>query len=101
MDSIHSGELAKAEYEEYDTFNLHIPKKCPGVPDELLNPHKSWSGSTEFNEEVTKVGRLFAENFKKYSDEASPEVIKAGTYESELVPSETNRYRSECLACNI
>jgi len=78
LDAIHSGELAKAEYEIYETFNLNVPKTCPGVPDELLNPAKSWHGQADFKEEVTKLGGLFVENFKKYSDEATPEVIKAG-----------------------
>ena len=78
LDSIHSGELAKAEYETYETFNLHVPKSCTGVPSELLNPAKSWHGATEFKEEVTKLGGLFVENFKKYEDEATEEVVKAG-----------------------
>jgi hypothetical protein len=63
----------------YDTFNLHVPTACPGVPSDLLNPKKSWTGKAEFQDEVTKLGVLFVENFKKYSDEATPEVIKAGT----------------------
>jgi len=78
LDAIHSGELAKVEYETYETFNLHVPKTCPGVPAEMLNPAKSWTGSADFKEEVTKLGTLFVENFKKYSDEATEEVIKAG-----------------------
>lgn len=78
LDSIHSGELAKAKYETYETFNLSVPTSCTGVPDELLNPAKSWTGQADFKEEVTKLGGLFVENFKKYSDEATPEVIKAG-----------------------
>ena len=78
LDAIHSGELAKAEYETYETFNLHVPTSCTGVPNELLNPKKSWHGQADFKEEVTKLGGLFVENFKKYSDEATPEVVKAG-----------------------
>ena len=78
LDSIHSGELAKADFEIYETFNLSVPKRCTGVPDELLNPAKSWTGQADFKEEVTKLGGLFVDNFKKYSDEATPEVIKAG-----------------------
>ncbi|KAI9874985.1 MAG: Protein kinase C-like 1, partial [Watsoniomyces obsoletus] len=70
--------LAKVEYEEYPVFNLYIPKTCPNVPDELLNPSKSWSGTANYDEEVTKLGKLFKENFEKYSDEATEEVIKAG-----------------------
>ena len=78
LDSIHSGELAKVEYEIYETFNLSVPKTCTGVPDELLNPAKSWHGQTDFKEEVTKLGKLFVDNFKRFEDEATPEVIKAG-----------------------
>ena len=78
LDAIHSGELANAKYEVYETFNLHVPTSCPGVSDELLNPAKSWHGATDFKAEVTKLGGLFAENFKKYEDQATPEVIKAG-----------------------
>ncbi|KAL8767092.1 MAG: hypothetical protein Q9209_006319 [Squamulea sp. 1 TL-2023] len=78
LDAIHSGELAKADYETYDIFNLHVPKSCLGVPDELLNPKKSWTGAADFKEEVTKLGGLFVQNFKKYSDEATQDVIKAG-----------------------
>ena len=80
LDSIHSGELAKAKYETYGTFNLHVPKACTGVPSELLNPAKSWSGATSFKDEVQKLGSLFAENFKKYQDEATEDVINAGRF---------------------
>jgi len=79
LDAIHSGELAKVEYEIYETFNLSVPKTCTGVPSELLNPRNAWTtGHDSFNQEVTKLGALFRENFKKYSDEATEEVIKAG-----------------------
>jgi len=78
LDAIHSGELATVEFETYDTFNLSVPKTCPGVPDELLNPAKSWTGTADFKDEVSKLGVLFNENFKKYSDQATPEVIAAG-----------------------
>merc|ERR1712166_1264568 len=79
LDAIHSGELAKVEYENYEVFNLQVPKTCPNVPDELLNPKKAWTaGDDSFNSEVTKLGGLFVENFKKYSDEATEDVIKAG-----------------------
>ncbi|KAK7183697.1 phosphoenolpyruvate carboxykinase [Paraphaeosphaeria sporulosa] len=80
LDAIHSGELANVEYEVYDTFGLSVPKTCPNVPDELLNPAKSWNGTADFKGEVEKLGKLFMENFKKYEDEATPEVLKAGPH---------------------
>ncbi|KAL2759470.1 hypothetical protein ACRALDRAFT_1060487 [Sodiomyces alcalophilus JCM 7366] len=79
LDAIHSGELANVEYENYDVFNLQVPKTCPNVPSELLNPKKAWTaGAESFENEVRKLGVLFVENFKKYESEATEEVIKAG-----------------------
>jgi phosphoenolpyruvate carboxykinase (ATP) len=78
LDAIHSGELAKSEYETYETFNLQVPKSCPGVPDDLLNPAKSWTASASFKDEVKKLAVLFSDNFKKYADQATPDVIAAG-----------------------
>jgi phosphoenolpyruvate carboxykinase (ATP) len=79
LDAIHSAELAKVEYETYETFNLAVPKTCTGVPSELLNPRNAWTqGHESFRIEVTKLGGLFVENFKKYQSEATPEVIAAG-----------------------
>ena len=78
LDAIHSGELAKAEYEHFEIFNLQVPTCVTGVPSEILNPHKSWRlGAADFNKEVTKLAKLFLENFKKYEDEATPDVIHA------------------------
>jgi phosphoenolpyruvate carboxykinase (ATP) len=72
LDAIHSGELAKVEYENYDIFNLQ-------VPNELLNPKSAWTaGAESFQNEVIKLGKLFRENFTKYESEATEDVVKAG-----------------------
>ncbi|KEY67680.1 hypothetical protein S7711_03933 [Stachybotrys chartarum IBT 7711] len=79
LDAIHSGELANVEYEHYDVFNLQVPKTCPNVPDDLLNPKKAWTaGADSFNNEVVKLAKLFRENFTKYESEATEDVVKAG-----------------------
>ncbi|KAG0182521.1 Protein kinase C-like 1 [Apophysomyces sp. BC1021] len=78
MDAIHSGELANAEFEAYDTFNLQIPKKVPNVPDELLNPRKIWEGAAdEFNKSLASVAKMFQKNFKTYEDQAAPDTLAA------------------------
>ncbi len=79
LDAIHSGDLAKVEYEQFETFNLSVPKSCPGVPSELLNPSNAWTqGHDSFKQEVKKLAGLFNDNFKKYSSEATQDVIAAG-----------------------
>lgn len=82
--------MAKAEYENYETFNLHVPKSATGVPSELLNPQRYWTaGEADFKQEVTKLAKLFAENFKKYADQATPEVINAGELRASRLMWET------------
>ncbi|KAI5295963.1 Protein kinase C-like 1 [Ascosphaera acerosa] len=78
LDAIHAGELAEAEYEVYPVFNLNVPKACPNVPEDLLNPVRSWTGNAPFEQEQIKLAELFNENFKKYADKATPEVLAAG-----------------------
>eukprot|EP00930_Biecheleria_cincta_P013976 TRINITY_DN1220_c0_g1_i4.p1 TRINITY_DN1220_c0_g1~~TRINITY_DN1220_c0_g1_i4.p1 ORF type:complete len:620 (+),score=117.57 TRINITY_DN1220_c0_g1_i4:82-1860(+) len=78
IDAIHSGELAKAEYENFPRFNLQVPKSCPGVSDaKILMPNKTWSDQAAFEEMSKKLAQLFKENFKKYSDGCSDDILAA------------------------
>lgn len=78
LDAIHKGTLAKANFTNYEVFNLQIPTAVDGVPSELLDPAKSWTqGKDSFQQEVRKLGSMFIENFKRFEDEATPEVIAA------------------------
>ncbi|KAG0309027.1 Protein kinase C-like 1 [Dissophora globulifera] len=79
IDAIHSGELKKAKYQTYPIFDLQIPETIPGIPDEVLNPATAWRGTEqEYDQAVKRLAQLFKENFTKYQDEASSEVIAAG-----------------------
>ncbi|ONH70191.1 Phosphoenolpyruvate carboxykinase [ATP] [Cyberlindnera fabianii] len=79
LDAIHDGSLAKAEYETLPVFGLQIPKAINNVPSEILNPSKAWvDGSGKYDGEVRGLAALFAENFTKYSSEATDEVVAAG-----------------------
>lgn len=79
IDAIHSGELEKAEFETYPVFGLSIPKALTGVPSEVLHPSKTWLGTQDsYTATVKKLAGLFVENFKTFTDKASPEVIASG-----------------------
>ncbi|KAJ3010279.1 Protein kinase C-like 1 [Thoreauomyces humboldtii] len=79
IDAIHNGELAKASYELYPKFNLHIPTTCTNVPSEILNPAKTWSGTQKtYDAALDKLAGLFNSNFEAYKDKALPGVIAAG-----------------------
>lgn len=79
LDSIHNGELAKAQFEQTEIFNLSIPKAVSNVPSELLNPKTAWNGTPEeFNSSLRSVGQMFVENFKTYESGVSKETLAAG-----------------------
>ncbi|RGB23552.1 phosphoenolpyruvate carboxykinase [Rhizophagus diaphanus] len=79
IDAIHSGELTKAEYENYDVFNLQIPKSCTGVPTDILNPSKTWKGPQEtFTKTRDSLAARFVENFKLYQEQTDSEVVHSG-----------------------
>jgi len=78
IDAIHSGELAKAEYENFATFNLSIPTSLEGVPTELLNPRKAWKNKEGFEREVRKLAGMFQKAFALYEKDVEEKVRLAG-----------------------
>ncbi|OAV94484.1 phosphoenolpyruvate carboxykinase [ATP] [Puccinia triticina 1-1 BBBD Race 1] len=78
IDAIHDGSLAKAEFENFDVFNLSIPKTLPEVPDTVLNPAKAWKNTSTFETDRKKLATMFKDAFKKYEKEVSQDVKDAG-----------------------
>ena len=66
ISSVLSGEMNKIEWKKEKYFNLYIPKKCSGAPDEILDPVKSWKDAVLYGKQAEKLKLLFEENFKKY-----------------------------------
>lgn len=66
IDAIHNGTLAKAEFQNFPVFNLSIPKKLEGVPDELLNPSAAWPDSEAFNAQINSLSGMFVKAMTKY-----------------------------------
>ena len=78
VDAIHSGELAKAQYRQDPVFHLSYPTSCPGVPPEILDPSASWADKGEFRQTQAQLAELFEQNFAKYAEQASEEVVSQG-----------------------
>ncbi len=69
------GKLNDVEYEKDEIFNLFIPKSCPEVPSEILNPKNLWKDEKAYLEQANSLAEKFNENFeKKYP--TMPENIK-------------------------
>lgn len=78
VDAVHSGELAKANFETFETFNLSIPTGLEGVPRELLNPSLAWPDRAAFEKEVKKLAGMFVKAFALYEKDVEEKVRLAG-----------------------
>ena len=59
-------------------FQVTVPTHCPGVPDELLDPRRTWSNGAAYDEQAARLVDRFAANFATYAEEASDAVRAAG-----------------------
>lgn len=78
IDAIHAGTLDDVELIHDEYFNVAIPKSCPGVPDELLQPKLNWKDSAKFDATSRKLVGLFHTNFAQYAEGSSEAIINAG-----------------------
>ena len=72
-----NGDLEKAQYETTQVFGFSIPKSCPGVPSEILNPRNTWADKNEFDAKINSLAAAFVKNFGQYAEFANPEILNA------------------------
>lgn len=77
INAVLEGKLDEVDFENTEIFNLAVPKNCPGVPDRLLNPKNTWIDKTAYENKANDLAILFIENFEKYKDVASAELLAA------------------------
>ncbi|NNK69960.1 MAG: phosphoenolpyruvate carboxykinase (ATP) [Flavobacteriaceae bacterium] len=73
-----NGDLDEVSYETYHThsvFGLLQPRKCPGVPDEVLSSRRTWNNDKGYYKAAYKLSETFRENFKKFEAYASDEIL--------------------------
>jgi phosphoenolpyruvate carboxykinase (ATP) len=73
-----SGELNDVEYDENSLFHILVPRTCPNVPSEILNPRNTWEDKEAFDQRAKKLASDFSEHFDKaYGDKGiEPAVIR-------------------------
>ena len=71
------GSLENVEFELDPIFRVYIPKECPGVPAEVLNPRNVWDNVDDYEKRARKLAMDFMENIKKFKD-VSEEIVNAG-----------------------
>jgi phosphoenolpyruvate carboxykinase (ATP) len=68
------GTLAAGEFEKDAVFGLDIPKACPGVPAEVLNPRNVWADKAAYDATAKDLVVRFRKNFEQFRANVSPEV---------------------------
>ena len=75
-----NGDIEKAEFRHDDLFNLDVPTSCPGVPSELLDPRATWDDKVAYDEQATKLARMFEENCARKYPDLDPAIAGAGPH---------------------
>ena len=76
--AILNGDLENTEYEMHPIFGLDMPKECPNVPADILNPINNWSNISNYISKSIQLAHSFHLNFEKFANEASEEIINGG-----------------------
>ncbi|RLE38079.1 phosphoenolpyruvate carboxykinase (ATP) [Candidatus Acetothermia bacterium] len=65
VDAALTGKLAEVEYEEDRRFHVLVPKSCPGVPAEILDPKRTWEDKEAYEARADRLAAEFAAHFEK------------------------------------
>ena len=60
------GSLQDAEFRKDPNFGFDVPTACPGVPEVLLDPRRTWEDPAAYDAQAAKLVHMFAENFAQY-----------------------------------
>jgi phosphoenolpyruvate carboxykinase (ATP) len=73
-----NGKLENVKYKKDPVFGFEVPTQCPDVPEDVLDPARSWANRKEYDKRYRDLAARFIENFKKFEDHTPREVIEAG-----------------------
>ncbi|MFN4083685.1 MAG: phosphoenolpyruvate carboxykinase (ATP) [Bacteroidia bacterium] len=72
-----NGDLNNVAYELHPVFGYQMPKSCPNVPEELLNPRNTWDDKAAYDMQANKLANMFVKNFEQYADGVDAEILAA------------------------
>ena len=74
-----SGALDEAAFRIEPYFSLRVPLHVPGVPDDLLDPSRTWPSPEAYAAQARHLVRLFEENFAKFAGTVAAEFGAQGS----------------------
>ncbi len=71
------GHLTDQPYTRHPHFGVLMPKTCPRVPVEILNPRNTWKNKEAYDKQAETLAKLFVQHSEQYQAEASQEIRNA------------------------
>jgi len=71
------GQLDAAPMEPHTFFKVMVPKACPHVPPDFLDPRGMWGDKAAYDRAAADLSGRFSQNFEKFSDAGSA-VLEGG-----------------------
>ena len=63
LDAALSGELSNAQMRKDKNFGFSVPLTVKDIDEAILDPRKTWSNASEYDEQAKKLVNMFIENF--------------------------------------
>jgi len=63
-----NGNLNHVDYRIHQIFNLKMPVNCAGVPDEILDPIKTWDDKYAYQKKAIELSDAFKTNFEQFEN---------------------------------
>lgn len=64
LDAALAGELDHVERHTHPVFNLAMPRSCPGVPSDILDPRNTWDDADAYDAQADKLRAMFQDNYR-------------------------------------
>jgi phosphoenolpyruvate carboxykinase (ATP) len=61
-----SGKLSHVEFAEHPVFRVQVPRSCPELPAEVLDPRSQWPSPNDYDRAARDLAARFQKNFEKF-----------------------------------
>ncbi|TAI47105.1 phosphoenolpyruvate carboxykinase (ATP) [Flagellimonas allohymeniacidonis] len=78
ISAILESKLDDVDFDVHPIFGLYMPKYCPGVPTEILDPMNTWLQKGAYVSKAIQLAHSFHINFDKFASQASEEILNGG-----------------------
>lgn len=73
-----NGDLLDVPFREDAYFGFGIPKRCPGVPKDILQPESLWDDQKAYHQKYSELVKKFQENIQRYAEHIPQKILNAG-----------------------